>query len=50
MPLQLNPFTNPALGRPLGNERAPVMLLSSFGYQLRQKRRAMRLPRKVLAE
>jgi DNA-binding XRE family transcriptional regulator len=48
--LGFNPFTDPALGRPLGNERVPVLLLSSFGYQLRQKRLAMRLPRKALAE
>jgi DNA-binding XRE family transcriptional regulator len=48
--LGFNPFTDPALGRPLGNERIPVMLLSSFGYQLRQKRLAMRLSRKTLAE
>jgi len=48
--LGFNPFTDPALGRPLGNERVPVMLLSSYGYQLRQKRLAMRLSRKALAE
>jgi DNA-binding XRE family transcriptional regulator len=48
--LGFNPFTDPALGRPLGNERVPVMLLSSFGYQLRQKRLVMRLSRKSLAE
>lgn len=47
--LGFNPFTDPALGRPLGNERVPVVLISSFGYQLRQKRLAMRLPRKALA-
>jgi transcriptional regulator with XRE-family HTH domain len=28
----------------------PVMLLSSYGYQLRQRRLAMRLSRKSLAE
>jgi len=48
--LGFNPFTDPALGRPLGNERVPVVLLSSYGYQLRKKRLAMRLPRKALAE
>jgi DNA-binding XRE family transcriptional regulator len=48
--LGYNPFTDPALGRPLGNERVPVVLLSSYGYQLRQKRLQMRLPRKILAE
>ena len=48
--LGFNPFTDPALGRPLGNERVPVVLLSSFGYQLRQKRLALRMPRKALAK
>jgi DNA-binding XRE family transcriptional regulator len=48
--LGFNPFTDPALGRPLGNERVPVMLLSAYGYQLRQRRLAMRLSRKTLAE
>jgi len=48
--LGFNPFTDPALGRPLGNERVPVVLLSSYGYQLRQKRIEMRLTRRALAE
>ena len=48
--LGFDPFNDPALGRPLGNERVPVVLISSYGYQLRQKRLAMRLPRKALAE
>jgi transcriptional regulator with XRE-family HTH domain len=48
--LGFNPFTDPALGRPLGNEREPVVLLSSYGYQFRQRRLAMRLSRKALAE
>lgn len=49
--LGFDPFDDPALGRPLGNEReAPIMLLSSFGYQLRQKRITSRLTRKTLAE
>jgi transcriptional regulator with XRE-family HTH domain len=48
--LGFNPFTDPALGRPLGNERVPVMLLSSYGYQLRQKRIQMRLTRRALAD
>jgi DNA-binding transcriptional regulator YiaG len=48
--LGFNPFTDPALGRPPGNERVPVMMLSSCGYQLRQMRTQMRLTRKALAE
>jgi DNA-binding XRE family transcriptional regulator len=49
--LVFDPFNDPALGRPLGNEREPrPMLISSFGYQLRQKRISMRLTRKALAE
>lgn len=48
--LDFNPFTDPALGRPLGNERMPIVLLSSLGYQLRQKRLQMRLSRTALAE
>jgi DNA-binding XRE family transcriptional regulator len=48
--LGFDPFDDPALGRPLGNEREPrPMLLSSFGYQLRQKRLTLRLTRKALA-